>query len=218
MKKSIHLLTIGLPAALSLWSSTSSAAVDPSKLLVTIYGVAVSTTTDCSNPIVLFDAPAGIETDFLNKPVIGGGDIPDGTYPCVMINMSDVIRFVPSANEGSDCVAGTTYSIDVCRSDNGCTFDIRNGTTFSSGNSAHGTNTSPSSDIVTLFLTTNSAAGGSNNFQKPTSTSDTTRGLPLGSAFVVSGTSAGKFTVNAQGRILSSGGQCGMNPPAFSFQ
>jgi hypothetical protein len=217
MKKSFAFLGASMTAFLAL-SAQSWAAGDPSKILVTIYGVAVSTTTDCSNPIVLFDSSSGVQADFLNNPILGGGNIPDGTYPCVMINMSDVVQFVPKTSDGVSCVAGQTYSIDICRSDNGCSFDVRQGTTFSTNNSGHGTNTSPSSDIVTMFLTTTAAANGSDNFRKPASTSDTTRGIPLLSPFVVSGSSAGKFVVNATNQVSSNGGLCGLDAPAFSFR
>jgi hypothetical protein len=217
MKKSFVFIGTFTAAILSL-SAQSWASGDPSKILVTIYGVAVSTSTDCSNPVVLFDSPNGIDADFLSNPVLGGGNIPDGTYPCVMINMSDVVRFVPKTSDGLNCVAGQTYSIDICRSDNGCSFDVRQGTTFSTNNTGHGTNTSASSDIVTMFLTTTAAANGSDNFRKPASTSDTTRGIPLGSPFVVSGSSAGKFVVNATNQVSSNGGLCGLDAPAFSFR
>ncbi len=191
------------------------AASNPSSILVKIYGVAVSASLDCSSPISIFDSAAGRETDFLANPVLGGGDIPDGTYPCVMINMSDNIKFIPAQNDGPNCVAGQQYTIDICRFDNSGTTEVRTGTTFGATTACTGTNSVPSPDLVTLYLRTNS--NGSNNFNKPL-TAGSANGIALLSPFVVAGTSSGRFAVNATGQVSSAGGQCGLNAPAFSFR
>jgi hypothetical protein len=218
MKTNLRLITLGLAVLGSVTSAHAVVHVNPANILVTVYGIAVSTSTDCSNPVVLFDSLTGTQFDFLNNPVLGGGDIADGTYPCVMINMSDVVQFSPATSDGSSCVAGTTYSIDICRSDNGCSFQTRSGTTFSTAVAGHGTSVSPSSDVVTMFLTTTAATNTGDNFRKPASTSDTTRGIPLTNPFVVSGSSAGKFVVNGTNQVYTDTGQCGLDAPIFSFK
>lgn len=218
MKK--NLITFGLIALgmNALMPSQASAAVNPANILVTVYGIAVSASTDCSNPVVLFDSLTGTQTDFLSNPVLGGGDIADGTYPCVMINMSDVVAFSPATNTGTHCVAGTTYYQDICHVGNSCNFQTRNGTTFSASAAAHGSSTVPSSDVVTMFLTTNAIPGAGDNFRKPASTSDTTRGLALTSPFIVSGSTAGRFVVDATNKVTDSGTACDLDAPAFSFR
>lgn len=203
-------------SALALTLAAPSAyALDASNLLITVYGVAVSASLDCSNPIVVFDSTGGTQTDFMANPTIGGGDIPDGSYPCVMINMSDNITFTPSTSDGVNCVAGTQYTIDVCRAGSGSK-NLRTGTTFGATESCTGSSGSPIADRVTLFLKTN-ADGSSGGFVKPTTTSDPS-GIALTNAFVVSGSSSGKFVVDAHGKVSSGGGACGMDPPVFTFR
>lgn len=203
-------------ALLQFLGVSAMAAMDPATIKVKIYGVAVSASLACDNPIVIFDSANGIETDFLKKPVLGGGNVPDGTYPCVMINMSDNVKFTPAASDGVNCVAGTEYTIDICRSDNGCSYNLRTGSSYGSLTAATGTSGSPSPNVVTMYLRTN--AVGTNNFQYPANAADTSRGLPLASAFVVSGSSAARFVVDARGQVASAGGQCGLNAPTFAFR
>lgn len=200
-----------------LTSSISQAATDASSLLVKVYGVAVSTSLDCSSPLVIFDSTDGVEKNFLDKPTLGGGDIADGTYPCVMITMSDTIKFKPSANTGSYCVAGTEYTIDVCRTDNSGTTNLRTGTTLGASTPCTGTSSTPAADKVTMYLRTNST-NASAAFNSPSSTSDTSVGIALTNAFVVSGTSSGAFVVDARGKVQDEGSACGMDAPTFSFR
>ena len=215
----------GLLAVLTLTLSINSAlavnaAVDPSSLLVNVYAMAVSASTDCSNPIQVFKNDSATEVDFLANPTLGQGTVPDGTYKCVMITMSDNLKFKPSAASGTQCVTDTTYTIDVCRSDqgSGSTYDSLDGTTFGSATACSGTDATPTSDKVTLYLTTTSPVSGDEAFHKPTSATDTTHGLNLASAWVVSGTSSGKFVVDGRGQVQDIGSKCEMGAPAFSFK
>lgn len=188
-------------------------ALDASSLKLKVYSVMASTSALCTNPVTIFSKDSPTEVDFISAPTLGSGNPADGTYQCIIIKMSDNIKFVPSSSSGS-CVAGTEYVLDVCRSDNsGSTAAPDSSTTTS----CTGTSSSPASDAVYLYLTTNSTAGsGGDTFRQPDSTSST-RGLNLTSPLIVSGSTTSKFVVNATGKVDGSQASCEMNPPVFGF-
>jgi hypothetical protein len=199
-----------LPIALS----AHAAALNASSLNLSVYSVMLSTSPLCTSPVTIFNSATPVEMDFLATPTLGSGNPPDGTYNCVIIKMSDLIKYKPSSTSGS-CVASTEYTADVCRSDNG-------GTTLApdasgSPTACTGTDSSPVADPVYLYLTTNATAGtGGNTFRQPTSTVSTS-GLNLAAPLVISGTARSKFVVNATGKVDDSS-SCGMNPPVFGFE
>lgn len=197
--------------------------------------MAVSTNPLCTGLITVLDngtTPA--EVDFLQNPSLGSGTLADGTYACVVIEFSDLVKFTPSTNSSSgNCLSSTEYTLDVCRGDNGGeTSVLIDGTTTTctgtSGNSTtYGT---PGDDRVAMYITTASVGGnGSDVFNKPTSVGDTAHGLNLGSALTIAGTASGKFTANPTGKVCdgnaigcegataTGGTRCEMGPPVFSF-
>jgi len=185
--------------------------VNPSELLITVYQVAVSTSTDCSNPQVIFTSSGGTEVNFLANPMLGGGNIPDGTYHCVMINMSDVIKYRPTANDGTLCIAGTQYSSDVCRAESAESTDRLSGTTATNV-ACTGTTAAPSADHVTLYLHTASPNTGA-SFR-----SGVANGILLANPFVVSGSASGTFVVDATNKVRDNLTYCEMDAPGFSFR
>ena len=196
--------------------SSQAMALDASSLKLQVYGVMLSTSPLCTSPITVFSSPSSTEVDFLASPTLGSGNPPDATYNCVIIKMSDIIKFTPSATSGL-CTAGTQYATDVCRVDNGGTTQAPDA--VGSPTACMGTDTAPVSDPVYLYLTTNASAGtgGGNTFMQPTSTSST-NGLNLTAPLVINGTAKSKFVVNATGKVGSDTVSCGMNPPVFGFQ
>src|SRR5882672_8945007 len=109
--------TLALIAALFAFNAM---ALDASSLKLQVYSVMLSTSPLCSNPVTVFSSPTATEVDFLSTPMLGSGNPADGTYQCVIIKMSDLIKFKPSSTSGT-CTAGTEYVADVCRADNGGT-------------------------------------------------------------------------------------------------
>jgi hypothetical protein len=91
----------------------ADAAVSPAGFYMKIYKFAVSESADCSNPLVVYENATPDYVDFTGDPVIGSSAIKDGTYPCVIFEVSDAIRFSPTASEGA-CEKGVNYMIDVC--------------------------------------------------------------------------------------------------------
>lgn len=200
---------------------SSSFAVNPTSVYLKIYAILASTNTDCSDPVVVMSSSTPVEVDMLTAPELGGGSMDDGTYPCVIMKMSDIIRFTPESTTGV-CTGGTEYTIDVCRADNSGTYTpvtISGSTaTYGSETACAGTSGSNSEDIVSLFLSTASTATGGgegNAFARPTVA---TNGFNLSSAFVVSGTGSGEFIVNFNDKIDGSSSECDVQPPVFGFR
>jgi hypothetical protein len=168
MKSQFAISLILSTLCFSVFANTSA-----SSLKINIYQVSVSTSVDCSNPITILSSVAGTETDFMSNPVIGTGTVPDGTYPCLMITMDDVIKYTPLANDGA-CTAGVEETADLCRdlaSTGGVAperysyTDLLIGTTFTENVECQGTDGSVSSggiaNKVTLFLRTTAPTVGS---------------------------------------------------------
>ena len=190
-------------------------AVSPSSLMMTIHKVAVSTSPLCTSLITILDNDAtgnAIDRNFLSNPTLGSGNIENGTYPCVVIEFSDSLTFVPESTTGS-CTGGVSSSINVCRS--GYFSKLIDGTTV---------NCSDTTDHIAMYLSTASASNGAgdsaNAFEPPTSagdSSDSAHGLRLQSPLVVSGDSRGTFVADATNKIDGSNSSCEMQPPTFSF-
>jgi hypothetical protein len=188
--------------------------LDASSLKLKVYSVMLSTSALCTNPVTIFSSAVPTEVDFLSTPTLGSGNPDDGTYNCIIIKMSDNIKFKPSTSSGS-CTGGTEYTGDICRTDNSGTTRAPDPGAVASN--CTGTGSAPSADIVYLYLTTNPAAGtGGNNFVQPADASST-NGLHLTAPLVISGTATSKFVVNATGKVDGGFSSCGMNPPVFGF-
>jgi hypothetical protein len=205
-----------LAFALAGLLSTGAYALDASSLKLQVYAVMLSTSPLCTSPVTVFSSATATEVDFLAAPMLGSGNPPDATYNCVVIKMSDLIKFTPSSTAGL-CSAATQYTADVCRTDNGGTTQAPDA--FGAPNACNGTDAAPVSDTVYLYLTTNASAGtgGGSTFMQPTD-ANSTNGLHLTAPLVIAGTAKSKFIVNATGAVGDDGVSCGMNPPVFGFQ
>ncbi|MEO8060806.1 MAG: hypothetical protein ABI671_21060 [Burkholderiales bacterium] len=218
MKRSKFVLAIAAAVALSTNAmadnQSSGPTIDASSLKLQVYSVMLSTSPLCTNPYTVFSSASPTEVDFLSAPTLGSGNPPDATYHCVIIKLSDIIKFKPSSTSGL-CTAGTEYVADVCRSDN-------NGSTQAPGSSTQtactGTDAAPHSDAVYMYLTTNALAGtGGEVFLQPTDV-NSSYGLHLTAPLVIAGKAKSKFIVDATGKVGSDSVSCGMNPPVFGFQ
>ena len=185
---------------------------DPSSLKVKVYAVYASVSKLCTSPIQIF-LNTGTYVDFLSGPTLGGGDLPDGTYNCVIIKMSDIIKHTPKTSDGVGCVAGTEYTAGVCRSPQVVTaLDGSNITCRGDGST-----TGSIDDTVYMYLTTDTAAStGNNAFIHPVMAGDG-NGIKLAAPLVISSTTRAKFVVNANGKVAGGGGDCGVSAPTFTF-
>ncbi|HET6282163.1 MAG TPA: hypothetical protein VFH73_14445 [Polyangia bacterium] len=216
MKNYSFLIAVTLFASIALAGPLPGGG-DPASVKVKVYGVYASTSPQCTNPINVFLKSTGDYVDLLKNPDLGGGDLPDGTYECVIIKMSDVIRHTPKVTD-STCVAGTEYSGEVCRAggDGGMATNLDGSTITCTGD---GTSTGAGDDTVFMFMTTDPSASttGSRAFELPLAAGDG-KGIKLGAPLVISSTTKAKFVVDATGGVVPGGGDCGINPPKFRFE
>ncbi len=207
-------VSVALAALLAL-AASSAMALDASSIKLAVQSVMPSASPLCTNPITVFNTATPVEMDFLANPTLGSGNPPDATYNCVIIKMSDLIKFKPSSTSGS-CSAATEYTIDICRADNGGTTRAPDAGGVASV--CTGTDTAPVSNTVFLYLSTNATAGTSGDtFLQPDSASSS-YGLNLAAPLVINGSARSKFVVNATGKVDGANGPCGLNPPVFGFQ
>lgn len=189
--------------------------LDPQDLKVKVYKFAVSTSEYCTNPITVFSNANPVYEDMLNSPTFGTGSIPHGTYKCVMLEMSDVIKFSPAQNSDSGtCVLGQEETLDVCRANNAETTKTLNGPVV---------NCIDGEDKVVLYLSVSSTNGGDelSAFQPPRS-GELGYGLHLGSALKVTQSTSGTLVINGLGQVSDRDNngvrECELNAPAFSFR
>ena len=210
-------LLVSLFACLLMWTWPAGAVTSPSEVKINIYGVAISQNSDCSNPTILFNSDVPSEVDFVTNPVLGAGAAAIGTYPCVIIKMSDLIKFRPAANDGATCVANTEYSIDLCRSNTGVndnnTESFDGTVTTCAGTSQTGGGAA--ANIVYLHLSTASTSAG-NSWRKP-SHNGGTGGITLSSPLVISASIGAKFKADFRNQVSGAGASCDVNAPVFGF-
>ncbi|MGZ3687699.1 MAG: hypothetical protein ACXVBW_05335 [Bdellovibrionota bacterium] len=198
-------------ALLLLVAASSWAGVDTSSTKLKIYKFAVSASALCTNPVTVFSSTAGTSTDILQAPTIGTGTLAKGTYSCVIIEASKLISFVPAANTGTNCVSGTTYSINICS--DGTTSKLVDGTSVSCSGGA------TNDQKVAFYLTTQSTDTiGTHAFSPPTLSTDTSSGIKLSSALTISADASGTFVVDGRGAVRDTGSVCDFGPPLFSFR
>jgi hypothetical protein len=210
--------TRSVALALALVSSSvlagPSIGKDPASLKLKIFGVYASTSPQCTNPVNVFLKSAPEYVDLLQGPDLGGGDLADGTYNCVIIKMSDVIKHTPKETDSS-CVAGTEYSGEVCRAGGDEATGLDGSPIACTGD---GSSAGVGEDTVFMFMTTDpGASAGNRAFELPLAPGDG-KGIRLGSPLVISSTTKAKFVVDASGGVVAGGGECGINPPTFRFE
>lgn len=202
----------------------NAATFNVSAVKIKVYGMWVSTSQTCENPIKVFENATPSEVNLVSNPQLGGGDIPDGTYPCVMIKISDRIQvehnatgscagysadpidlFTPDvygilAQEQSSRFQGMYTSSTQIRGDG-----VLNDILVEENSAFQGTS---SEDQMFLFLSTSSTSTGRAIHHRPRQASDAVFGEKLSSPFVVSGSTAGTLTVNGLSQITDEGTSC----------
>jgi hypothetical protein len=220
---SILLLTFASSAAFAVWTGS------PSSVKITIYSVAVSRNADCSGATVVSKFANGQEFDFLQSPTLLNGNLADGTYPCVILQMSDVIKITPAtSSDDGKCVAGTEYTQTVCRSGGDqkytpMTINADNTVTWGDATNCTGNETVP------LFLSTTATNSGANvpgAFLQPVTANaahcsgsvGTACGANIANAFTVAGATTGTFVVNFDNAVDVQDNQCAVEAPIFNFR
>ncbi len=206
-------------APYALATPAGDLSLTPTSVKLKLYKFAVSTSPLCTNLTTVIDnGNSPTEVDFAGAPNLGSGTVSNGTYPCVAMEVSDNIRYIPGANSASGaCVAGTTYTLDICRTDNSGTSQMIDGTTTT----CTGATGSPSADRVTFYLSTYSdPSGNGDGFYPPTVSGG--NGTYLSSALVVSGSATNQFVADPTGQMCDntndSGSDCDGPGAASSCQ
>lgn len=196
----------GAPPLLRAAGGPRSAALtgDPGALRIGVYALYISPNDDCSGAVLVQDYGAAPSVkDFVSNPVLFTGSPASGSYRCVAIKMSDVIRVQPATTFGT-CDSTVEYAGDIYRSGESDWKDVDLNPIVGTGSDSV-----PADDRVTILLTRDTAAALGRGFS-PHQT------LPLGSDLVVPSQST--FYWNGQGTVSDAGGACGVNPGRPSFQ
>jgi hypothetical protein len=203
-------LVLALMASQPVFANVNNG-VDPGYVKIKVYEMRVSPNADCSNPITVFQNAAPAYQDFAHNPTLGAGAIPNGTYKCVLMKMSDFIHYTPAttnpgwAHSPPACVVGTDKVSDVGHDEDAVDPD---GTSHAMG--AAGTE-----NIVWLYVRQGASSNSGNSFAP-------TGGIPLTSPLVVNGDGAHTMVFDFSGRIgeelNNSTWDCGCDAPTLGFR
>jgi hypothetical protein len=186
--------------------------IDPGFVKMKLYKAGYSTSTDCSDMTVISVSETPEEKDWMQGPTLGSGTLANGTYKCVAMEISSMIKF--SSSEGSDngyCTKDKQINMDVCR--DGATSTLLDGSETSCQ--------SQTANRITVYMSTGGSQGeacGEGCGFKP---GDPTY---LVSSLVVDGAQTGTFKMNALGMVgeYDTGEQgtteCAMDEPSWSFE
>jgi hypothetical protein len=180
---------------------------DPSSVQIKIYEVRMSHSADCSNSIRVVSNPIGVTTDFVTNPSLGSGAIPNGQYQCVMVKLSNVLTYVPSVNDGANCLGGTTYNRSVFHGGPGQTNSID-----PDGNTITPIGVDSSNLTENPFWAYFKIGGGTQDCKSPATACTLTNPVNI------SGDRTGTLVVDFDGKIDGSNNPCDVQAPVFSFR
>jgi hypothetical protein len=178
----------------------------PATMSITMYKLNLSTNGNCTGSVNAQDyGTSGQVKDFTAAPTLFNADVAAGTYPCVAINLSDVIGFT-SDTTALSCQTGLQYWMDIYRPD-------QNDTWLDPSLAAipvSGTDSLPSNDKPWIYFTTDTAAAYAAGFSHG-------QVMLLGNSLTVPSTVT--FVWDATNAVGDDGnGHCGMDPGKPSFQ
>jgi hypothetical protein len=130
--------------------------VDAASFEVGFVEMRISANADCSAPYqTVFTGSTPNRVDVLTNPQIARTTgLTRGTYPCVALRVSDILRYAPATTEGA-CVSGVVTNHDFFRAGNEpVPFRDLAGAVIP----ARGARGAPVEDLVWVFISTNEAA------------------------------------------------------------
>lgn len=193
----LAVLTAGMPRG-----SFAANVGNPSYVGIKVYEARASANTNCSNSIRIFADSSPSYKDMAGTPTFGNGTVPNGTYPCLAIKMSDRIEARPAfTSDAGNCTPSTLVVLDVARGD--LTQDPVTGVQTATTNGGE--------DIVWLYISTT----GSDNVNAPWTPATPFR---LQNPFVVSNDKVGTFVTDFAGKVRDQFGSCDCDAPTFSFR
>jgi hypothetical protein len=194
---------------LSLIVYQNAFALSPTSVKIKLYKMAVSASVLCTNPITVYENANPEYTDMVAGPTFGTVSLADGNYPCVILEFSDHIKYIPEATSGS-CTSGQEYTAEICRTEVADPVRLIDGTQSTCADGEQ---------RVALWLSTTVVDSGNNNaFARPASIGDNTNGFNLGAALVVAGEKVGTFVIDFTDQLSGANPECDCNAPLFSFR
>ncbi len=193
MKKILSILALSL--SLPVFATpTGDKNLNANSLKFKVYRMAVSTSALCTSPVVVINnGSTAVEVDLKGAdPVFGTGFVPNGTYPCIMFEVDDTIKYAGENSTSGNCSPTSETSRDLCRLDNNGTTKLIDGSIFNCTNSV---------DKVVLYLSTNTKSNPMNNSFIPPAGANSDDGIHLASPLVVSNSGSGKLVVNTDGKL-----------------
>lgn len=137
--------------------------IPATSIQVKVYKLAVAASADCTAPTTVFESTNGVEADLVGKQTFASGKIANGTYKCVIAEISKLVS-VTSAT----CTTPATYTL--CSDTQQSKLSNGSNVTCSGGTG--------SDQRIALYFTTLAATNtGSNVFLPPANASDTANGI-----------------------------------------
>lgn len=212
---------------LFLCTAAYATGVDASSVKVKVYQFAVSESTDCSDPTVVEVISDPEYTEMNGVTLIEDATLADGTYPCVIITMSDHVKFTPATATGSCTVTEITRDVCAPRGDGDDEEAETIHTLSSTGNISTTATCTDAEDQVTIWLTTereflteeeeealDDAERVNNIMHKPNGTSG---GDHLAAALIVDGETVGRFQADFSGKVNGQNEECDLHKPNWGF-
>lgn len=203
----------------------STDGIDPSSVQIKVRKVVAFESEYCDESgaaQIIYETTAddAVYVDFSDAPTIGSGDISDGTYKCIGIEMWDVIKFEPSETSTNGiCAVGTEYDLDVFMPQGE---DYQPVGQLLDGTAVDGED---AGQWVGIYLSTASenANDGSDedaNPFVPTSANSLIDGMTLTSELVVNASTTAAFVADFAGKIEEGGDEstCDCQAPSWGFE
>ncbi len=182
-------------------------AVDPASFEVGFVEMRITANADCSGPYqTVFARTSPNRVNIIANPEIARNpDLERGSYPCVALRISDLLRYEPSTTEGV-CIAGTVVERDIFRADDepDAWRDPAGGVLTARGSAA-----APVEDLVWTYITRDTAATTARGYA-------TTQVIPLSASLVVPGSTT--FYWDLRASLGDEGGMCGTVGGSIGFR
>lgn len=188
-----RLAVIGLFSG-AMTIALSAHAVSPASLELTVTRFGLSTSPTCEN-LTIYTIDNPVAADFTKNPTLGTAAVPNGTYPCVALELVPVITLTP--RPGGACKDPVTLDYCALFEQIGAEFDGIQ--PLGGAPSDSFTKCSAGKDHLVVYLSTQIPEGpAENGLRAPLSATDMKHGFHLGAPLVVSASSEGTLVVSAE--------------------
>lgn len=174
---------------------------DATSIKAKVYKFAVSTSAECTNPTTIFESASGIEADLITKPSFGKGKIANGTYRCLMVEVSKIVN---TTGPG-----GCTTPKDNLICADGQQSKLVSGTNVTCAGGA-----TSDQRVAIYFNTLSTNNSGNRVLLPPISGTDTTSGVTLNAPLVFPTNNKGSMKIK---KSIIKSDNCTLDGVTFSF-